>query len=85
MNNITPISKTRFNAQMAPVKWSNNPKPVSTKEKGLTVAELINKLINLAASGEINLNTEVQVFDQDGKYVGVGLLQKGPGSALILR
>ena len=79
------MQKINFNTKTAPIQWGNGSKPIATREKGLTIAALINKLVSLAAQNEIDLNSEVRVFDQDGKYIGVQSLQKGPGNFIVLR
>lgn len=81
---ITPTI-SNFTVETAPVKWQTKDKKVTRGNHGLTVAELINKLVLLAANGEIDLNAEVQAFNAEGKVVGVETLQKGLGKVVVLR
>lgn len=79
------VQRTRFNTETAPVQWKTGDKKITRGNHGLTVAELINKLVSLAASNEIDLNAEVQAFNAEGKVEGVQTLQKGPGKIIVLR
>ena len=85
MGSITPMNGINFNTKTTPVKWNNYVPQTDKGYKGITIAELINKLVTLASKQEIDLNAEVQIFDPEGNIVGVENIQRGPGKVVILR
>ena len=82
INNIHQMPKVSMITP--PPSWKSGANVV-TRDKGMTLAELIQKIVMLAASGEINLNAEVMVYNQDGDCVGVDKIQRGPGNIVVLR
>lgn len=82
INNIYQMPKVSMVTPPPSWKPAGN---VVTRDKGMTLGELMQKIIVLAESGEVNLNAEVMVYNQDGDCVGVDKIQRGPGNIVVLR
>lgn len=86
-SNITPIQEIHTMPKISfatPPSWKTELE-AARKNKGITVSELMQKFILLAASGDINLNAEVMVYDSDGNCDGIEKVQCGPGNIIVLR